>query len=134
MSPSSSFSLAEFPVHLGSGATAEREPRFTGSMDWYASYAERRAKDGAEGRLVSTHTFDAPWSSWEMHPNGAEVVICNAGAITLHQEVGDTVRTITLRPGEAAINPPGIWHTADVKERSTATFITAGMGTQVRAR
>jgi hypothetical protein len=44
------------------------------------------------------------------------------------------VRTVTLGPGEAVINRPGVWHTADVDGACTALFITAGAGTQTRAR
>jgi quercetin dioxygenase-like cupin family protein len=103
-------------------------------MEWYGGYMQRHASDGAEGRLVSMFTFDAPWEGWEMHPLGHEVVICTAGELTLIQEVdGKHVRT-TLGPGEYAINPPGVWHTADVKGRATAIFITAGAGTQGRPR
>jgi hypothetical protein len=120
-------------IHLGLGATAEPQPPFT-DMSWYAAYGARHASDGAEGRLVSMHSFDAPWSVWEMHPVGAEVVVCTAGAITLVQEIdGEQVRT-TLAPGEYAINPPGVWHTADVDGEATALFITAGMGTEHRPR
>ena len=62
------------------------EPGFTG-MEWYAEYGARHATDGAEGRLVSVYTFTEPWSSWEMHPQGGEVVICTAGEMTLLQEI-----------------------------------------------
>lgn len=120
-------------MHLGLGATAMSEPEFTG-MDWYAGYGARHADDGKEARLVSMHTFAEPWTSWEMHPEGSEVVLCTAGTITLVQEIdGAEVRT-TLQAGEYAINPPGVWHTADVQETATAVFITAGIGTQHRAR
>jgi quercetin dioxygenase-like cupin family protein len=126
--------LFTHPIHLGLGASAVSEPAFTG-MDWYAAYGERHAADGAEGRLVSMYTFDAPWASWEMHPNGHEVVLCTAGAMTLHQEMADgSTATVTLRPGEYAINPPGAWHTADIAGSATAVFITAGLGTQHRPR
>jgi mannose-6-phosphate isomerase-like protein (cupin superfamily) len=125
--------LSQHPVHLGLGASAISEPEFTG-MEWYADYGLRHAEDGKEGRLVSMHSFDAPWDSWEMHPEGSEVVICTAGEMTLVQEInGKEVRT-TLRPGEYAINEPGVWHTADVEESATAVFITAGIGTQIRER
>jgi quercetin dioxygenase-like cupin family protein len=121
------------PVHLGLGATATVEPPFSG-MEWYEAYGSRHASDGAEGRLVSMYTFTDSWTSWEMHPVGAEVVICTAGRITLVQEVdGSEVRT-TLEAGMYAINPPGVWHTADVEESATAVFITAGAGTEHRAR
>jgi len=41
---------------------------------------------------------------------------------------------VPLAAGEYAINPPGVWHTADVTETATAIFITAGEGTQHRPR
>ncbi|MDJ0958837.1 MAG: cupin domain-containing protein [Arenicellales bacterium] len=125
--------LSKNPIHLGLGATALSEPEFTG-MEWYADYGERHIEDGKEGRLVSMHTFDKPWDSWEMHPEGSEVVICTAGEITLIQESNGQENRITLGPGDYAINEPGVWHTADVDHSATAVFITAGVGTQIRKR
>ncbi len=123
------------PVHLGLGATAEIEPAFTGGMDWFQSYGARHGDDGVEGRLVSMFTFTEPWDVWEMHPKGSEMVLCTGGAITLLQEHADgATATVTLAPGEYAINPPGTWHTADVHASATAVFITAGLGTQHRPR
>ena len=128
-------SIARFPLHLGLGAAAVPQPEFTGAMDWYEAYSERVCADGAEGRLVTTHTFTEDWTSWELHPAGDEVVLCLSGEITLHQEFpgGDT-HQITLGAGEYAINPPGVWHTADVVGTATALFITAGLGTTHRPR
>jgi quercetin dioxygenase-like cupin family protein len=123
------------PIHLGLGATAVVEPEFTGEMSWYEGYGERHAGDGAEGRLVTTHTFSEAWDMWEMHPAGAEVVLCTAGSITLHQQHLDgTTATVTLTAGQYVINPPGTWHTADVDRAATALFITAGLGTEHRPR
>jgi len=97
-------------------------------------YGERHGDDGVEGRVVALHTFTESWEQWEVHPKGTEIVLCTAGEITLIQEVdGEQVRT-TLRPGEYAINEPGVWHTADVDGSATALFITAGLGTDHRAR
>lgn len=127
--------IALNPVHLGLGATAEVQPDFTGSMDWYMDYAERSSSDGAEGRLVSMHTFSESWDMWEMHPSGSEVVLCTSGSVTFIQELVDgTENRIVLEAGEYAINDPGVWHTADVVEKVSVVFITAGMGTQHRAR
>ncbi len=81
--------IAVNPIHLGLGAAAITEPALTGSTDWYAGYVERHHSDGVEGRLVSTFTFKDSWNMWEMHPNGAEVVLCLAGSMTLHQERPD---------------------------------------------
>ena len=127
-------SLFTFPIHLGLGAKALPQPEFTG-MEWYEAYGARAAADGAEGRLVSLYTFAESWDSWEMHPAGDEVVLCTAGSLTLHQDHPDgTTATVTLGPGDYAINPPGVWHTADVESEATALFITAGEGTQHRPR
>lgn len=126
--------LSRTPLHLGLGASAVVEPVFTG-MEWYAGYVARHAADGPEGRLVSLYTFAESWDSWECHPVGAEVVVCTAGAITLHQEYPDgRVETVALAPGQCVINPPGVWHTADVAGEATALFITAGEGTMHRPR
>jgi len=123
------------PVHLGLGATALVEPSFTGATNWYADYSDRHAADGVEGRLVSMHSFDKSWDMWEMHPSGSELVLCTAGAMTLHQERADGSKaTVTLRTGEYVVNEPGTWHTADVERDATALFITSGLGTQHRPR
>ncbi len=126
--------LEERPLHLGPGATAVPQPPFTG-LEWYAGYGARHDADGAEGRLVSMHTFDGSWDSWEVHPLGEEVVLCLEGAMTLHQEHADgTTTTVTIAAGEYVINPAGTWHTADIDGSAKALFITAGLGTEHRPR
>ena len=126
--------LADHFVHLGLGATAVPQPPFDG-IEWYEAYGERHQADGREGRLVSLHAFEDDWPSWEMHPAGDELVICTDGEMILHQEFPDGRRDkITLVAGEYAINPAGVWHVADVAEKATAIFITAGEGTEHRPR
>jgi quercetin dioxygenase-like cupin family protein len=132
--PDGPFDLAHFPVHLGLGATVESLPEFDGTPQWYERYAGAHAADGVEGRLVSLHTFTEPWDSWEMHPAGAELVVCTEGRIILHQEIDGNERTVVLDAGQAIVNPPGVWHTADIDGRATALFVTAGVGTEVRPR
>src|SRR5437016_1179563 len=101
-------SLFDFPIHLGLGAKAIAEPKFTG-FDWYEDYGERHAGD--------------------------EVVCCIQGHMTLHQELPDgNQQSRELGPGEYAINPPGAWHTADADEPVVALFITVGKGTTHRPR
>ena len=129
------FRLGQHPLHLGLGATAAVQPEFTGDMAWYEAYGARHGDDGNEGRLVSFHSFRESWDSWEMHPEGDEVVLCLSGAMTLHQEMRDgTTATVTISAGEYVINPPGCWHTADIEGEARALFITAGLGTQHRGR
>ena len=128
-------SIERFPLHLGLGAKALPQPEFTGAMEWYMAYSERVAADGAEGRLVGMHTFTESWDSWEMHPAGDKVVLCVAGEMTLHQLFPDgSTEQVMIGAGEYAINPPGVWHTADIAKSATAVFISAGEGTQNRPR
>jgi uncharacterized cupin superfamily protein len=127
-------SLLTTPVHLGLGAKVIVQPEFTG-MDWYQAYGARNAGDGIEGRLVSMGRWTENWAGWEMHPSGDELVLCIEGAMTVHQEQPDgSVNSVTLGPGDYAINPPGVWHTADIAESATALFVTSGLGTQNRSR
>jgi len=63
------------------------------------------------------------------------VVVCLSGEMRLTQEFPDgSVQKVTLRSGEYAINPPGVWHTADIAGEATGLFVTAGAGTQNRPR
>lgn len=130
----SAIDIGKSYIHLGLGARAIPQPEFTG-MEWYAEYGARHAEDGNEGRLVCMLEFTEPWTTWEVHPNGEEVVLCTSGKMTLHQEHPDgTKATVTLEPGQYVINPPGVWHTADIEDKATAVFITAGAGTEIRPR
>ena len=134
MAQNSAFSLAQTPVHLGLGATVVRQEPFTGTPDWYAAYGARHSSDGYDGRLVSLHSFNQPWTTWEMHPHGEELVGCVSGSIVLYQELDGAVRSVVLKPGEAIVNPRGVWHTADIAGSASAFFITAGVGTELRPR
>ena len=127
--------LGRFPLHLALGAKAVPQPEFTGEPSWYKDYEDRTADDGAEGRLMTVHAFSSDWESWEMHPAGDEVVLCLSGEITLHQEYPDGRRELLkLHSGEYVVNPPQVWHTADIADQAEVLFITAGAGTQQRTR
>lgn len=126
--------LATHPVHLGLGAAVLEQPEFTGPA-WYDDYVARTGADGDEGRLVGLHRFTGDWESWERHPAGAELVVCTEGAMTVIQERADGSTSETaLGPGDYAINPAGVWHTANVAKEASALFITAGRGTEHRPR
>lgn len=132
---SGAIDLSEVPVHLGLGATVVPQEPMTRDMTWFERYGQRVAADGVEGRLVMISKFSESWTTWEVHPKGHELVVCLSGRLTLHQEApGGSVTTVTLEPNQAAINDPGVWHTADIDGEATALFITAGVGTEHRPR
>lgn len=80
--------------------------------------------------LVSEHTFEHDWPSWEMHPAGDEVLYLISGRAELVLLQDDIEIVIQLdTPGSSTIVPKGIWHTARVSETATILFITPGEGT-----
>ncbi|MGF1601286.1 MAG: hypothetical protein ACFCU8_04575 [Thermosynechococcaceae cyanobacterium] len=53
----------------------------------------------------------------------------------INQENADgSVSVVELQEGQYAINQLGVWHTADVVDKATILFVTAGLGTQHRPR
>jgi quercetin dioxygenase-like cupin family protein len=85
--------------------------------------------------LVAYFEFDRDWSTWERHPNGDEIVCLIAGTVTFVLDEGAEHREIELdRSGAYVIVPKGTWHTAKTTTSARMLFITAGEGTQIRAK
>jgi mannose-6-phosphate isomerase-like protein (cupin superfamily) len=124
------FDLSTTHIHLGQGARATPLPDFEWSAEYLDAYTTRFADDGDEGRLVMMGHNAESWPTWERHPAGEEVVVLLSGRVDLIQRVDGGERRIALQPGQAVINPPGVWHTADVHEPGDALFITPGRGTE----
>jgi mannose-6-phosphate isomerase-like protein (cupin superfamily) len=132
--PSGAFDLATTHVHLGPGGRATPLPDFAWTPEHLDAYERRFAADGDDGRLVTTFRSETSWPTWERHPAGEEVVVLLSGRIDLIQRAGGGERRIPLRPGQAVVNPTGVWHTADVHEPGEALFITPGRGTEHEPR
>ena len=128
------FDLARTYVHLGLGARAEQIPDFEWSPEFLDRYDAAHATDGDEGRLVCLVPQDATWDSWERHPAGEELVVLVSGRVDVVQEIDREQRVVPLRPGQAVINPRGVWHTVDVHEPGDALVVTPGRGTENRPR
>ena len=119
-------------VHLGNDASAV--PIEVTESFWPDLISGKLDHLGA-GRLVSFMEFDADWDSWEVHPQGEELVCLFSGAMDFHLECDGEPSTVELRgPGAFAIVPRGAWHTATVHEPSAALFVTPGEGTTHRPR
>ena len=81
--------------------------------------------------LVTMHSFKADWPMWEMHPHGEEVVCLLSGSVTfILDQNGDHNKIVLTKPGDYALVPKGVWHTAKTNVESNMLFITAGEGTQ----
>lgn len=85
--------------------------------------------------LVVTSAFGENWPSWEIHPNGDEIVLLLSGSVDFILETEDGEKIIEVRkPGDYAFVPKGTWHTANALAPTTMLFITAGEGTRGRPR
>ncbi len=62
MSSSLVFRLESFPIHLGLGATAVRQPSIE-DKDFFEAYAARHTSDGAEGRRSQRRRSLSPQES-----------------------------------------------------------------------
>ncbi len=87
--------------------------------------------DFAGRTLISCHSFEEDWPTWEVHPHGDEFVVLLSGDVemVLAGSDGDEVQRLA-DPGEFVIVPRGVWHTAKVRRASTMLFVTPGQGTE----
>ena len=128
------FDLSKTFVHLGRGGRAIPLEDFDWAPAAMTDYRLRFAEDGSDGRLVCVLPQETSWNTWERHPAGEELVVLLSGRVDLIQDVDGTEHVLALRPGQAVINPPGVWHTATVHDPGSALFVTPGEGTEVRPR
>jgi mannose-6-phosphate isomerase-like protein (cupin superfamily) len=122
--------LLTTPLHLGLGSRARPVDGFAWDPQVLDEYSAAVAGDGAEGRMVMIFDGDGRGDHWECHPSGDEVVACISGKVTVVRETDEVV----LGPGEATVNPAGAWHVVDMDGPARVLTITAGVGTEHRAR
>ncbi|MEV6549806.1 cupin domain-containing protein [Streptomyces sp. NPDC051597] len=128
------------PVHLGLGSTAKTVEGFTWDPEVLQAYSAAVAADGAEGRLVMIFDGDGDGDGdglgdhWESHPAGDERVVCLSGSVTVTRDVDGVLDRVLLGPGQATINPAGVWHAVDMQGPTSILAITATLGTDHRPR
>lgn len=133
--PTNAFDLSKTFVHLGLGASTTELPDFRFSSDYLRKYLVTFARDRDEGRLVGIVPMDKTWRHWECHRGGDELVVVLSGRCEVIQDLDeDGYHSIAMGPGEAMINPKGVWHTTDVHEPGSTLFIAAGRQTIYRPR
>jgi quercetin dioxygenase-like cupin family protein len=127
--------LTTTPIHLSLGSRALPIDGFAWDPQVLESYSAAVAADGPEGRMVML--FDSSpgsWTHWERHPAGDELVICLSGHMTVVRDIDGEEDPVDLGPGEAMINPAGVWHTAVTHEAGQFLTITPGIGTEHQVR
>lgn len=126
--------LRTTPVHLGLGATAKRVEGFAWDPEVLQAYSAAVAADGAEGRMVMIFDGEGLGDHWESHPAGDELVVCLSGSVRVTRDRDGVPDRVLLGPGEATINPAGVWHVVDMEGPTSILSVTATLGTDHRPR
>lgn len=116
--------------YLSLGKTGEIK-QIAGGDQFWSLPGEEIEKFGKDW-LITEFYFDEDWKSWEMHPNGEEIVYLLSGAMDLILETDGERQTIELRSKGLVIVPRGTWHTGKVFAPSNVLVITRGEETDVR--
>jgi mannose-6-phosphate isomerase-like protein (cupin superfamily) len=126
---------SEVYLHLGIGPEVGTEPV---TPEFWPTIHERT--DLQDGRLITGVSTVGNWPTWEMHPNGDEVIVVTEGSckFTLdddRDEAGNgTITEHVVTAPEYIVVPAGHWHTLDEIVPGRALVITWGEGTRIRPR
>lgn len=125
---SSARDIANTFLHVGESGKIDEIPV---SESFWTDLANNAFPQLEQGRLMSAFTFSEPWSTWERHPAGEELVLLISGAATLVLEEASVERAVSLStPGAYVLVPRNVWHTARTSEPTTMLFLTPGAGTE----
>lgn len=113
-------------IHLAHDGTGQVVP---GGKDFWSLPADEMAHF-ASGWLVTEFTFSENWESWEMHPEGDELVYLLSGEVEMLLQLPSGTTGTHIYERGAILVPRGVWHTARVMCPSRMLFITRGAGTQ----
>ena len=103
------------------------------SESFWDELAEGKHPQLDQGRLMCAFTFSEPWSTWERHPAGEELVMLLSGAATFVLDDSGQERAVSLsEPGAYVLVPQNVWHTAKTSVPTTMLFLTPGAGTEHR--
>ena len=118
-------------LHFQDGGRADAIPV---SEAFWEELAAGKHPQLEQGRLMTAFTFAEPWSTWERHPAGEELVMLLSGSATLVLDESGQERSIELtNPGAYVLVPRNVWHTARTAVPTTMLFLTPGAGTEHRS-
>lgn len=117
-------------LHFRDGGRVDPVPV---SEAFWGELAAGKLPELDQGRLMTGFTFSEPWTVWERHPAGEELVMLLEGAATVVLEEGGQEPKVELsQPGSYVLVPQGVWHTARTDVQTTMLFLTPGTGTEHR--
>ncbi|HLZ77550.1 cupin domain-containing protein [Phenylobacterium sp.] len=97
--------------------------------DFWATIGQNR---DILGTLVTVSGGDRDWTSWEMHPQGDEILVLLEGRATMVLDGGGEETRHAMQPGTTLVIPKGTWHRALIAEPMRMLFVTYGAGTTHR--
>ena len=99
--------------------------------DSFWSDLDRDHGDFKGNTLLAAFEFTADWSTWEVHPNGDEIVCIMSGDAEMILRLPEGDRHLRLtHPGTFVVVPKGTWHTARIHAPTSMIFFTPGEGTR----
>lgn len=124
-----SFDPTKTYVHFGPSGDCE-QVEVTDAF-WPDVMSGKRAYPG---RMMVAFTFEGDWSTKEIHPAGDELVVVQEGAVDLvlieTPPLQNGEQVVSLKAGDCAVIPKGVWHTARNARGCCALFFTQGEGTE----
>ena len=98
--------------------------------DTFYEDLERHFPDFAGHILIQRFSFEADWPTWEVHPEGDEIVFLLQGSVDFVLWVDGTEQVVRVdEPGSYVVVPAATWHTARPHAPTTMLFFTPGNGT-----
>ncbi|WP_051980665.1 hypothetical protein [Burkholderia sp. 9120] len=104
-----------------------------GTVRSYAKTAETLRKSGSDpeltdGRMLAMFHVSSPrdvhYPTWEMHPDGDELLILASGSLSVEVRDGKTICSARLPSQAAFVVPAAQWHRLIVHEPSVLIAIT----------
>jgi mannose-6-phosphate isomerase-like protein (cupin superfamily) len=96
-------------------------------------WTEIAANPNAGNTMISASQGRGDWPRWEMHPNGAEVLVILEGEPRVFLEHPDgRLERLATRAGATVVVPKGAWHRAECDHPYKILYITYGPGTTHR--
>jgi quercetin dioxygenase-like cupin family protein len=87
----------------------------------------------AGGTMISASEGQGDWPRWEMHPEGAEVLVILAGAPRVWLEHPDgRLEGVSAHAGSTIVVPRGAWHRCQCDDAYKILYVTYGAGTTHR--
>lgn len=91
---------------------------------------DKNFDDFKDHMLVTRFAWDEAWPTWEIHPNGDELVFLLSGDTDFVLWIDGEEQVIRIsEPGSYVVVPANTWHTARPHADTSALFVTPGEGT-----